>query len=190
MKLILASQSTRRKELLAEAGYDFEVVVSHVDESKFDGLGLSARELAEKLAFEKAREVAEKYPDELVIGADTLCECNGQIIGKPDSKEHAEKIIELLFQRPHRVITGLALINKSNHIEFIKSDSTVVYPRKMTEGQIRDHIAGGTWQGKAGAYAIQETGDEFVEKIEGSMTNVIGLPMELLESMLDAVNYD
>ena len=183
--LILASASPRRKQLMTEAGYSFTVVKSDVDESKFPTDGVSVCEYAMKLAQAKAESVASEHPDSLVIGADTIVDLHGKIIGKPSDSEDAKKITEQLFSTPHKVITGIAIIRKADGIKIVESNTTTVYPRKMNDQQIDQHIAGGSWKGKAGAYAIQETGDEFVEKIEGSFTNVIGLPMELLKSLLE-----
>jgi septum formation protein len=189
-ELILASASPRRRELLAQAGYAFEVVPSDVDEFAFADDALSPREHAEALALAKAREVASRYPDALVIGADTIVDCDGRIIGKPADAVEAEAITRRLFAAPHKVITGLALVRLRDSTQIVRSDVTIVYPRKMTEDQIANHVAGGSWQGKAGAYAIQETGDEFVDHLEGSLTNVVGLPMELLQQLLDNLCYD
>ncbi|TKJ33841.1 MAG: septum formation protein Maf [Planctomycetes bacterium B3_Pla] len=182
--LILASASPRRRQLLAEAGYEFTVVEADVDESTFPTEGVAVREYAERLALAKAGSVARKYPDSLVIGADTVVDYQGRIIGKPADAKEARQITEKLFSTPHKVITGIAIIRLCDGTELIESDSTAVYPRKMTAEQVAEHIEGGSWRDKAGAYAIQEAGDEFIERIDGSLTNVMGLPMELLESML------
>ncbi len=184
-RLILASVSPRRRDLLTQAGYAFEVVPSDIDESAFEGSSAGPREHAEALALAKAQSVASRYPDALVIGADTLVDYDGQIIGKPADAEEAEAITRKLFIAPHKVITGLALVRLRDNTQVVESDVTIVYPRKMTQEQIARHIAGGSWEGKAGAYAIQETGDEFVDHIEGSLTNVMGLPMELLQRLLN-----
>ncbi|MHC4582407.1 MAG: Maf family protein, partial [Planctomycetota bacterium] len=109
----------------------------------------------------------------------------GQIIGKAADAEEARQITTKLFSTPHRVVTGIAIVRLADATELLASDTTTVYPKKMTTEQIAEHIAGGSWEDKAGAYAIQETGDEFVERIEGSLTNVMGLPMELLESLFE-----
>ena len=184
LSLILASASPRRRGLLTEAGYDFEVVVPDVDESAFAREGGRAEEYAKRLALAKARSVADRLPDSLVLGADTVADLDGEIIGKPADAKKAEEITLKLFSTPHRVVTGVAIVRLSNGTELVESDSTTVYPKKLNSRQIADHIKSGTWRGKAGAYAIQENGDEFVERIEGSLTNVMGLPMELLERML------
>ena len=184
VSIILASSSPRRKHLMAEAGYEFICVEPDVDESAFDTDGISPCEYAKRLALAKARSVAEKFPDCLVIGADTVADFGGEIIGKAADAKEAEEITRRLFSRPHKVITAVAIVRIDDGTEIIESDSTTVIPKKLTESQIAEHIKGGSWQGKAGAYAIQEGGDEFIERIEGSMTNVMGLPMELLRREL------
>ena len=185
---ILASASPRRKELLEKAGYKFDIVVSDVDESKISTAGISSAEFTRIAALAKAKDVAAKFPDRIVVAADTIVDYEGQIIGKPDSAKHAEEIIRKLFSKPHKVITGIAIIKKDAGLEIVDCDITTVYPKKMTEKQIAEHIASETWQGKAGAYGIQEGADEFVEKIDGSYTNVMGLSMELLERMLGKIS--
>jgi len=182
--LILASASPRRRQLMSEAGYEFTVVQPEVDESTFATDQINPVEYAKRLALAKAKNIAKKHPDSFVIGADTIVDFQGRIIGKAADAKEAEQITRQLFSAPHKVITGIAIVRLSDGTELVRSDSTTVYPRKMTVEQIADHIKGGSWRDKAGAYAIQETGDEFVEKIEGSLTNVMGLPMELLESLL------
>ena len=184
VSFILASASPRRKELLSRAGYQFKVVSPSVDESSFYFEGISAEEYAKKLALAKAENVAEKFPDNFVIGADTVVDYKGEIIGKAGDEKHAEEIIKKLFSEAHKVITGIAVVKLIAGIEIVESDTTIVFPKKMAPEQIAGHIKGGTWRDKAGAYAIQETGDEFVERIEGSLTNVMGLPMELLQRLL------
>jgi len=182
--LILASASPRRRQLMSDAGYEFTVVLPEVDELDFKTNDADPVEYAKRLALAKAKSVARKHPDSFVIGADTIVDFQGRIIGKAADAREAEQITRKLFSEPHKVITGVAIVRLSDGTELVHSDSTTVYPRKMTPGQIADHIKSGSWRDKAGAYAIQETGDEFVEKIEGSLTNVMGLPMELLESIL------
>jgi septum formation protein len=185
--LILASASPRRKQLLADAGYKFEVVVSKIDESSFSTENISPVDYAKQLALAKADDVAQRCPDALVIGADTVVDFAAKIIGKPADEKHAERITRLLFSRPHKVITGLALVCKNQNIKIVEADTTVVYPKKLTDAQIAGHIKSGIWQDKAGAYAIQEDNDRFVDHIDGSLTNVMGLPMELLKNILSKI---
>ena len=182
--VILASASPRRKQLLAEAGYEFVVFVPEIDESAFSAENVGPCEYAERLALAKAKNVAGRFPDCLVIGADTVVDFDGEIIGKPSGAKEAERITRKLFSKPHKVITAVAIVRESDGTELVESDSTTVYPKKMSDEQVAKHIKSKSWQDKAGAYAIQEDGDEFVERIEGSLTNVMGLPMELLGSVL------
>ena len=183
-QFILASASPRRRDLLRKAGYCFEIVPSGVDESKYNVNGICSEEHTKILALAKANDIAATFPNAVVMGSDTVVDLDGEIIGKPDDVTHAEEIIRKLFSRPHKVITGLAMVCIEKTIEIVEADTTVVYPRRLTEAQIAEHIINGQWQGKAGAYGIQETGDEFVERIDGSFTNVMGLPMELVKVVL------
>ena len=187
-KFVLASASPRRKLLLEQAGYSFDVVVSDVDESKYSAD--NSTDLTQILALAKAKEVAVKLPGKLVMGSDTVVDCEGEIIGKPTDAADADRITRLLFSRPHDVITGVAVVRIRDNTEIVRSAVTRVFPRKLTEEQIAGHIRGGGWKGKAGAYGIQETGDEFVERIEGSYTNVIGLPMELVAEIFYFLTTD
>jgi len=181
--IVLASASKRRRGLLASAGYRFVVDASDFNEdSVARDIGGAAH--AEEAALGKAMSVAKRRPRDIVLGADTVCECDGEIIGKPLDKGDAERITRKLFSRPHKTITGIAIVRLSDHTRIVTHDVTVVYPRKMSEEQLATHLSGGTWEGKAGAYAIQETGDELVDRLEGSLSNVVGLPMELLEKVL------
>jgi len=188
VSIILASGSPRREELLSEAGYKFRIVCPEIDESLFGMEGVSADKYAERLALVKAQSVAWSFRDSFVVGADTVVDIDGEIIGKPADAKDAERITRKLFSKAHKVITGIAIVRLSDNIEIVKSDTTLVYPKKMSEEQIAEHIKGGSWEDKAGAYAIQKTGDEFVERIAGSLTNVMGMPMELLERMLKDIS--
>jgi septum formation protein len=185
--IILASGSARRKQLLERNGYKFRVIASDIDEKAFLSEGMSPCVYAKKLALLKAKDVAGRFSDCVVIGADTVVDFNGETIGKPADEQDAELITKKLFSAPHKVITGVAIVRMSDNTEIVAADTTIVYPRDLTAEQIAEHIRSQTWKDKAGAYAIQENGDEFVERIEGSLTNVMGLPMELLQRLLEEV---
>jgi len=193
--LILASASPRRKQLLAEAGYKFKVVPSKVDEAFFPAEDVAPVEYAKKLALAKANDVADRFPEYLVIGADTVVDFAGRIVGKPADAKDAEEITRMLFSRPHKVITAVAVVCKNRKVEIVEADTTVVYPKSLTDSQIAGHIAAGLWRDKAGAYAIREkapsspksyaeASDPFVDHIDGSLTNVMGLPVELLKRLI------
>jgi len=184
LPIILASASPRRRQLLAEAGYEFEVVCSHIDESGFSGQGQAPCAYAKRLALAKAKSVAAGFVNRVVLGADTVVDFQGQIIGKASDEKHAERIIRKLFSAVHKVITGVAIVRLSDNTEIVESETTVVYPKRLSGRQIQEHIESGCWRDKAGAYAIQENGDKFIERIDGSLTNVMGLPMELLQRKL------
>lgn len=185
--VILASASPRRRQLLAEAGYQFTVVHPEINESALLAGQDDPAKYAEQLALAKAKSVARKYPDSLVIGADTIVDHRGRVVGKPADAKEARQIVQRLLNAPHKVITGLAICRFSDDMELITHDSTTVYPRKLTKKQIDEHIKGNSWKDKSGAYAIKEDGDEFIERINGSLTNVMGLPMELLEDLLSKI---
>lgn len=144
-------------------------------------------EYAKRLALAKAKDVAAGFPDVLVIGADTIVDSAGQIIGKPEDAKGAERIIRRLFSRPHKVITGIAIVRLTDNLEIVEADTTIVYPKPLTDAQVTAHVASGAWRDKAGAYAIKETDDPFVDHIEGSLSNVMGLPMKLLEQLLAGI---
>ncbi len=187
-QFILASKSPRRKELLEKRGYKFEIVQPEVDEESFNTKGTNPEEFAKSLALAKAESVAKRFPQKIVVGADTIVDCEDRIIGKAADAAEAEGIVRLLFSRPHKVITGLAIVNIKDNLKIVESDTTIVYPKRMTEKQIAEHIKSGIWQDKAGAYAIQEQGDRFVERIEGSLTNVMGMPMELFKRLFASIS--
>jgi len=174
--------------MLVAAGYEFRVQPADIDESGFDTLDVSAEDFTKRLALAKAMTIARRFPDELVLGADTVAECEGEIIGKAANAYEAEQITRKLFGTMHRVVTGVALVRLADGRILVESDTTTVYPKELSDQQIQAHICGGSWIDKAGAYAIQENGDEFIERIDGSITNVMGLPMELLKRMLAQIH--
>ena len=184
IKFILASASPRRRTLLTEAGYSFKVIPSSIDESLYCTKGITPKQHTKTLALAKAENIAKQFPDTIVMGSDTVVDLNGQIIGKPDNADHAEQIIRKLFKKPHKVITALALVCINKKIELIQTDTTIIYPKDLTDRQISDYIKTCQWKSKAGAYGIQDKADEFIDHIEGSFTNAMGLPMTLVNDML------
>lgn len=184
---VLASSSPRRRELLLEAGYIFEVCPADIDEDGFCRDGFSSEDFACGLALAKAEAVAGRFVERVVLGADTIVECGGEIIGKPVDRADAERIVRKLFSRPHRVITGVALVRFFDGTRLFEPAVTVVYPRSMSDDQVESHLDSGNWCGRAGAYGIQDN-DEFVERIEGSFSNVVGLPMELVGELFGRIS--
>ena len=174
--LILASASPRRVELLRQLQREFQIVPSDAEEI-VDG-HLSPLELCQLNAHRKARSVAKKIPDALVLGADTLVFLDGEIMGKPRDRADARRMLARLQGRMHQVVTGVSLIHLRNHRERLFAVSTDVTFRPLTAGQIGDYVAKVNPLDKAGAYAIQEHGDMIVSEISGSFSNVVGLPVE------------
>lgn len=184
-KLVLASTSSRRRELLKQLGRPFEVVAPEADESLPEGL--SPAQAAEVLAARKAESVAARLDEGLVLGADTLVVADDRIIGKPRNRSHAIEILETLSRGPHHVITGVCLINARTGERRVISEDTRVIMRRMTHREVEAYVDSGEAMGKAGAYAIQQTGDRFVERVVGSFSNVVGLPMERVRRMIEEI---
>jgi septum formation protein len=182
LPLILASASPRRLELLRQLGVDFRVVPSDASEIHSDQL--TAREASQINAYRKARAVAKRYPDALVLGADTMVYLETALFGKPGSLEQAYEMLQRLQGRTHQVVTSICLLNLRNHRQSIFTDTTDVTFRPLDAVQIRRYLTQVNPLDKAGAYAIQENGDLIVEKISGSYTNVVGLPVERLREEL------
>ena len=180
--LILASASPRRNELLRQLGVEFRVIVS--DAPEIHQGELTAREMSQVNAYRKARAVAKKFPDALVLGADTLVYLDTILFGKPGSLEHAYEMLEQLQGRTHEVITAICLLNLRQHRQKIFTETTTVTFRPLNAVEIRRYLTKVNPLDKAGAYAIQEDGDLLVEKISGSYTNVVGLPVERLQAEL------
>ena len=180
--LILASASPRRAELLRHLKLKFKVLPSDATEI-FDGQ-LSPRELCQLNAHRKARAVAKKIPDALVMGADTLVFLGREIFGKPRDLDEAKKMLAKLQGRTHQVVTGVCLMQLRAHRERIFAASTDVTFHPLTAEQIGDYLSKMNPLDKAGAYAIQEHGDTIVAEISGSYSNVVGLPMERLREEL------
>ncbi len=184
--LILASTSPRRSELMSRAGYEFEVVAPEADEDLAGAEG-TAEEIALRLAELKARSVAGAMTSGIVIGADTIVVLDGEIIGKPDGRDDARSILGRLSDSTHQVVTGLAVIDASSGAIFERVVSTEIVMDAMSDDDIDGYVNSGESDGKAGAYAIQETGDRFVREVRGSFSNVVGLPMEALAETLDEI---
>ena len=180
--LILASASPRRSELLRQLGVNFTVVPSAATEVHDDQL--TAREISQLNAYRKARAVAKKFPDALVLGADTLVYLGTTLFGKPADLQAAYRMLEQLSGRTHEVVTAICLLHLRTHRQKVFYDSTAVTFRRLDEVQIRRYLGKVNPLDKAGAYGIQEEGDWLVETIAGSYTNVVGLPVEKLRAEL------
>lgn len=180
--LILASASPRRSELLRQLGLDFQVIPGKTPEVQPEHL--SPHEISQINAYRKARVVAKKFPDALVLGADTLVCLDTVIFGKPANLDVAQRMLEQLQGHTHEVVTGGCLVHLRVHRQKVFAVSTQVTFRRLTTPEIREYLAAINPLDKAGAYAIQEQGDRIVETIDGSVSNVVGLPLERLEAEL------
>lgn len=183
-RIILASASPRRQQLLREAGVEFEVVPADVPESHDPGF--TARELCRLNAHRKARAVSRRFPDRLVLGADTLVVLGARVYGKPDDATEAFRMISELQGRTHEVVTGVCLLHERAGRESLFVEGTAVTFRPLTPADIREYLARIHPLDKAGAYAIQEHGDRIVASISGSYANVVGLPVERVNGVLAA----
>lgn len=186
-KLILASSSPRRQELIASLQLPFEIKVSDVNEDTEPGL--SPAEVVEQLSSRKAAAVCEMYKEEqrkdgIVIGSDTIVVLEGQVLGKPKDRQDAFRMLSALQGREHRVYTGVACVDLSSGQQLISHQVTLVYMKPLTQTQIERYIDTGEPMDKAGSYGIQGLGATIVERIEGDYFNVVGLPMSLLSDML------
>jgi septum formation protein len=186
-RLILASASPRRQELLREAGYEFVTYPADLDEDAIarQDPNLSPQNLAAHLASVKAQIVADRFPDDVVLAADTLVAKNAEILGKPLDANDARRILTLLSGTTHRVITGVAVISRRNGLRMSESVASTVEMRPLSCGEIEAYLATNQWQGKAGAYGIQDP-DPFVTRVAGCSTNIVGLPMTTTRRLLRA----
>ena len=182
--LILASASPRRAELLKLLPVKFRVLPGHADEVAHEHL--SPLEVCQLNAHRKARTVAKQIPDALVLAADTLVFLDNEILGKPRNFADARRMIARLQGRHHQVVTGVCLMHLRGHRERIFAVSTDVLFHPLNARQIRDYLAAIHPLDKAGAYAIQDSGEKIISEISGSYSNVVGLPVEKLREELVA----
>ena len=169
---------------MTEAGYRFTVVEPPLAEPNISRSALSPEECAEALSYFKARSVRPVVDMGLIIGADTVVALNDQIYGKPTDLNDARRILQRLSGTQHRVITGLTLLDACTNDRRVVHDVTYVAMRPMQTDELERYLASGAWRGKAGAYGIQDQADAYVDALEGSYSNVVGLPLELLADQL------
>ncbi|HHX09801.1 MAG TPA: septum formation inhibitor Maf [Firmicutes bacterium] len=184
MRLVLASRSPRRKALLETIGIQPLVVPSKFDESCFDPKAMSSEDLAMALARGKAAAVAREYPEDVVVGADTIVVLGDSVLGKPESPKEAAKMLERLSGRTHQVYTGIALYEPGSRKMFSDVDCTLVTMRQMEPSEIEWYVGTGEPMGKAGGYGIQGKAALFVTAINGDYTGVIGLPLSRFYEIL------
>lgn len=172
-KLILASSSPRRQQLLADCGLAFEVMVSGAIEARLDGE--TPQQMAERLAVLKATDISKRNPGAWVIGADTDVCVDGEILGKPVDAADAERMLSKIQGREHSVWGAFAILKADSNICVVRSHETVVRMAQLTAQEIKRYVQTGEPMDKAGAYAAQEKGSQLIQEIRGSYTNVVGL---------------
>jgi len=185
-RLVLASASPRRAKILRTTGWDFEILPADVDEARRPGENAAA--YVERVAREKAEATADQVSNRLVVGADTVVVIDGQILGKPRDAEDARRMLGLLQDRWHQVLTGLAIVNGNSSA--VAHEVTDVKFAPMTENEINWYVATDEPLDKAGAYAIQGLGARFIEGIRGDYLNVVGLPLRLLYKLVRSVGQE
>ncbi len=185
-KLILASASPRRKEIMEKLNLDFEVIVSDSDEIMDPDLSIEERVMS--VARMKALNVFKNNPECVVVGSDTIVEVDGRILGKPHNKMEAEKMIRLISGRRHRVVTALAIISPDG--EYVDYDAADVHFDEIETEAIKRYVDTSEPYDKAGGYAIQGWASVYISRIEGSFYTVMGLPLHLVFRQLQKMGYN
>jgi septum formation protein len=183
VRLILASGSPSRRELMSRAGYTFDVIPANIDEpTEADSHGI--RNYVHTLAWRKAAAVAPRISEGIIIAADTVGWLNDHVIGKPLDAADARRILRTLGGTTHELWTGCVLWRRPDDLQFCWQEVTEVFFRVLSDVELDAYLATRQWEGCSGAYAIQEKDDPYVRVVRGSLSNVIGLPMETLERVL------
>ena len=180
MNIILASKSPRRTEILTDMGIKHIIIPSQ--EEEIINKQLTPEEIVKSLAYQKAHSIAKQYPNDLVIGSDTIVVIGNEILGKPKDKQDAIRMFEQLQNNTHQVMTGVSLI-KGNNIDTFVDIANVTF-KSMTKDEIENYLDNALPYDKAGAYGIQDKEANFVEKIEGDFYTIMGLPKEKLQKHL------
>lgn len=184
-KIILASSSPRRKELFDKYGLDY--IVDYVETKEVLDPTLTLSSQLENVALQKARPLKDKYPENMIISADTMVTFQQNMLGKPKDRDDARKMLKLLSGGQQLVISAVAIIDGEKELTF--SDGTLVF-KELTDLEIEDYLDTNEWIGKAGAYAIQGIAKKFVLKVQGDKETVIGLPMRLIMNYLNRGQID
>jgi septum formation protein len=191
MKIILASSSPRRAEILRDAGIAFEISATHIDEAALRGE--TAQAMVARLAEAKARAAAAQMDagerECIIVGADTTVELDGEILGKPKDPAHAHEMLAKLSGRTHHVLTGIFLLRLPGHATRAAVENSAVTLTPITGEEIDAYVATGEPMGKAGAYAIQGGAGRFIPRIEGCYFNIVGLPLARLYALLRELGW-
>lgn len=186
LKIVLASSSPRRKHLLEQIGLDFKVHTPSWDE--VDTVSNPRLRVMEN-ALRKAQSVMDEVDADIIIGADTVVYIDGTILGKPNDRQDAFRMLQKLSGKVHRVFTGLAVLSRGSGTPVVRSEMTLVHFKHLTDDEINAYIESGEPMDKAGGYGVQGLGAVFVDRIIGNYDNVVGLPVSLLYDILRELNY-
>ncbi len=186
-KLVLASSSPRREEIMKQLKLKFTIVPGKIDESEFTEK--NPDKLVKILALEKAKSVSDLVEDALIIAADTIVVLEDKILGKPEDNAEAKRQLKLLSGKEHQVMTGIAVLYSETGEVYVENNITLVKMLNMSDEKIDKYISTGEPLDKAGSYGIQGFGGLFVEVIKGSYYSVVGLPIHQLAEILDKFNY-
>lgn len=187
-RVILASQSPRRKELLSLMGVEFETIPSNYEESLDDSR--SPEEVAKELALGKAMDVARNHPDAYVIGSDTIVTIDGRQLEKPRDEEDAHDMLKLLSGRTNYVTTGIAVVYLNDKVELTDADTVAVHFNDYDERAVREYVATGDPMDKAGAYAVQKLLGTMISHYDGDIDTIVGLPTRPLAKLLNACDIE
>lgn len=182
-RLVLASNSPRRITLLKMTGYHFDIIPHTIKEDI--PCKIFPEELVSNLAFLKASDVARKLDNAIIISADTIVVYKGNVLGKPKDTRDAKRILKMLSGSGHDIITAVCIIDMPSRKKLLRIDRTSIIMKKITEDEIEIYVRSGEPMDKAGAYAVQGEGKKFIEKMDGSFSNAVGLPLETVHEMLN-----
>ena len=188
VRLILASRSARRAQLLREAGFDFETAASDLDEASLHRPGEPTDQRTVRLAQAKARKVAHRYTKGLILGADTLIDLDGRPIGQPADRTEAETTLQLLLDRPHKVFSSIACLDAATGRCTAWTESAVVRIENPGAEALKVYLDSGAWAGKAGGYNLAELADAWTIEVQGDPDTVTGLPTGRLKQVIGGVD--
>lgn len=183
-KLILASQSPRRRQLLADQGFDFEVVAPDDSVEEAVKTDTTPEQLVRASAYAKAEAIAREIETGMILAADTVAECDAQILGKPVDRNHAEQMLRLMSGKRHRVLTGVCLWHRPSDCHLVKLEETVLRMDALSETLLKSLLDSNGWVGKAGGFGLQD-GLDWLHVETGLESNVVGLPVERLNVWID-----
>jgi septum formation protein len=188
MRLILASQSPRRRELLAAAGYDFEVIAPREGAESGGPDGDATADYVARLAVQKAADVAARVTQPAcIIACDTVAECDGEVLEKPIDRRDAERMLRMLSGREHVVWSGLCLWDTRTQEFIVESISSVLTMSRLSDEMIERYLDSGAWEGKSGAFGYQDN-HPWLQLTSGTASNVVGLPLERLQELLASMD--